>query len=58
MNERRPRPSSGSDIRCECGKLLAQWHSHGIMIKCARCRRLVHIPFAAIRAAKTHHPPD
>lgn len=38
-------------VRCLCGRLLAQWGPDGIQVKCQRCRRIVTIPFAEIEGA-------
>ncbi len=40
------------DIRCKCGKLVARWEHRGISIKCARCQRLVSIPFQEIKGRR------
>lgn len=49
-----PPEKKSNDIRCKCGKLVARWEHHGISIKCARCQRLVSIPFQEIQG----HRPD
>ncbi|MDR4461472.1 MAG: hypothetical protein MRJ67_13315 [Nitrospirales bacterium] len=46
------------DIRCKCGKLVARWEHYGIEIKCARCQRLVSIPFKDIKGRKPDAMPD
>lgn len=59
MKEIASPPRSGDDIRCACGKMLAQWHTKGIMIKCGRRRRLALIPFTAItRRSMGRHGPS
>lgn len=33
------------ETRCPCGNLLARWTTHGLELKCRRCKRLVYIPY-------------
>jgi hypothetical protein len=40
-----------SELRCECGNLLARWVAGGVEIKCRRCKRRVVLPVAAIGRA-------
>lgn len=37
----RGEPASTSEIRCDCGSLLARWTDGGLEIKCRRCKRQV-----------------
>ncbi|MDN5941607.1 MAG: hypothetical protein L0H94_06975 [Nitrospira sp.] len=54
MNERDTPAPSVSDVRCHCGKLIARWQGDKLVIKCARCGRLVMMHHSAIRGT----PPD
>ncbi|WP_447963606.1 hypothetical protein [Nitrospira sp. Ecomares 2.1] len=54
----RPPEQMAKDIRCKCGKLVARWEHSGISIKCARCQRLVSIPFQDIKGRRPDAIPD
>jgi len=40
--------TSSSDVRCDCGKLIARWKGSSLVIKCGRCARFVMIHHSAI----------
>lgn|GEM_PF-2989073 len=45
MNDRHGTSSDpGKDLRCHCGNLVARLVTHGVELKCRRCRRLVIVP--------------
>ncbi|WP_173050248.1 hypothetical protein [Nitrospira sp. KM1] len=53
MSEMRTNMAS-SDLRCQCGKLIARWQGGNLVIKCARCARFITIHHTAIQGT----PPD
>lgn len=49
MSRQVPNQPDDRDVRCPCGQLIARWTQSGVEIKCKRCRRVVNIPFRAMR---------
>jgi phage FluMu protein Com len=49
VTERGTAVTSSSDVRCQCGKLMARWEGNSLVIKCSRCARFVMIHHSAIR---------
>ncbi|MFO0706917.1 MAG: hypothetical protein U0412_08685 [Nitrospira sp.] len=49
----KPRETSHSETRCECGQLIAKVRGQGIELKCKRCKRIVVIPFSSIQGWST-----
>lgn len=46
----KPRSGGGpSDLRCECGRLIARRLATGIELKCGRCKRVALIPLDWMR---------
>lgn len=33
-----------SELRCDCGSLLARWTPEGLELKCRRCKRRIVVP--------------
>lgn len=44
-----------TEVRCECGNLLARLTARGVEVKCRRCKRVVLLPLDA--AARDRGPP-
>lgn len=47
-----------NETRCQCGQLMAKVGHQGLELKCKRCKRIVFIPFSAIKgwtAASSGH---
>jgi len=42
------RGARGSEVRCDCGSLLARWTQDGVELKCRRCKRRVVIPVSGL----------
>ena len=42
-------PTDCGETRCECGQLIAKVCGQGLELKCKRCKRIVVIPFSAIK---------
>jgi hypothetical protein len=44
----RPCPcgAAGTELRCDCGNLLARRVEGGVELKCRRCKRTVVVPLA------------
>ena len=38
--------AAGTDLRCDCGNLLARVVEGGVELKCRRCKRTVVLPLA------------
>jgi hypothetical protein len=38
--------AAGTDLRCDCGSLLARVVEGGVELKCRRCKRTVVLPLA------------
>ena len=51
-----------SEVRCECGQLVAKFGVGSVELKCKRCKRLVSIPFSTLSHSEVtislcHTPP-
>jgi hypothetical protein len=40
------RGAAGTELRCDCGSLLARRVEGGVEVKCRRCKRTVVLPLA------------
>jgi phage FluMu protein Com len=45
--------ADSGETRCECGQLIAKVQRQGLELKCKRCKRIVVIPFSAIKGWNT-----
>jgi phage FluMu protein Com len=45
--------AQGNETRCACGQLIAKVCLQGLELKCKRCKRIVFIPFSAIKGWTT-----